>query len=67
MSASCSACSARRQARPQPDARRALSDIIERAIALLDALDGDPEAEADGSDEMSSQPQLRGGVDARAA
>lgn len=27
--------------------RLALEDIVERAIALLDALDGDPEAEGD--------------------
>lgn len=47
--------------------RRALEDWIERAIDLLDHLDGGPDDEDDGSAELSWQHELRGGANVRAA
>lgn len=45
MMASTSALPGLRAMPERAEARRRLSDIVERAIALLDALDGDPESE----------------------
>lgn len=42
--------------------RDAIADRIERDIAMLDALDGDPDLEPDGTDEDNVQPELRGGA-----
>ena len=47
--------------------RAALERWIASAIDLLDDIDGDVDREPDGSDELSAQPDLRGGCHAQAA
>ncbi len=45
--------SARRRNPEHESLRRHLHDVIERALALLDCLDGDPDLEGGGDDEAS--------------
>ena len=47
--------------------RAALEDWIERLIALLDTLDGDPDLEPDACWELFLQAEIRGGALVRAA
>lgn len=56
-----------KEARRLARARIRLADIAEAALALLDTMDGDPDREPDGFEELSVQPELRGGALVRAA
>ena len=47
--------------------RAALERWIASAIDLLDDIDGDADREADASDELSLQVEMRGGSNAQAA
>lgn len=46
--------------------RKQLAERIERDIAFLDLLDGDPNCEPDEGFETFVQPELRGGANVRA-
>lgn len=55
------------EARGHAFTRDRLRDAIERLMALLDALDADCDLEPDACAELSSQHEIRGGANVRAA